>query len=77
MYFGVVTIQMLGGAGASRGKTRRSPSTETTILRMATKEDGKERGRESGKNPFPMSRVQKILKADTVKHLARRAKESG
>jgi hypothetical protein len=44
---------------------------------MATKEDGKERGRESGKNPFPMSRVQKILKADTVKHLARRAKESG
>jgi len=32
---------------------------------MSTKEDGKERTREPGKNPFPVSRVQKILKADT------------
>jgi len=37
---------------------------------MTTKEDGKEAARELGKNPFPVSRVQKILKADTVKHLA-------
>jgi len=52
-----------------RGKKRRSPSTETTTVRMTTKEDGKEATREPGSNPFPVSRVQKILKADTVKHL--------
>jgi len=32
---------------------------------MSTKEDGREGTREPGKNPFPVSRVQKILKADT------------
>jgi len=32
---------------------------------MTTKEDGKESTRQLGKNPFPLSRVQKILKADT------------
>jgi len=32
---------------------------------MTTKEDGKEATRDLGKNPFPVSRVQKILKADT------------
>jgi hypothetical protein len=37
---------------------------------MTTKEGEKETTREPGKNPFPVSRVQKILKADTVKHLA-------
>ena len=54
---------------SSRGTTRRSLSTETITVRMTTKEDGKEGARETGKNPFPVSRVQKILKADTVKHL--------
>ena len=53
-----------------RGKKRRSPSAVTTTVRMSVKEDGKEATREPGKNPFPVSRVQKILKADTVKHLA-------
>jgi len=69
IYFRVVTIQTLG-----RGKTRRSPSTETTTVRMTTKENGKEGTREPGKNPFPVSRVQKILKADTVKHLTEESK---
>lgn len=31
---------------------------------MATRKDGKEATREAGRNPFPVSRVQKILKAD-------------
>ena len=53
---------------------RRSPSTEKTTIRMTTKEDEKETTREPGKNPFPVSRVQKILKADTVKHLAGRTR---
>lgn len=42
---------------------------DTTTIRMSTRGDEKETTREPGRNPFPVSRVQKILKADTVKHL--------
>jgi len=37
----------------------------TTTIRMTTRGDEKETTREAGRNPFPVSRVQKILKADT------------
>jgi hypothetical protein len=49
----------------------RSPSLNDTItMRMTPREDEKETTRELGKNPFPVSRVQKILKADIVKRLS-------
>jgi hypothetical protein len=53
------------------GWSKEAPITtdDTTTIRMTTKGDEKETTREPGKNPFPVSRVQKILKADTVKHL--------
>lgn len=38
---------------------------DATNVQMATKEDGAGTKREPGRNPFPVSRVQKILKADT------------
>lgn len=61
----------------SHGKKRRSSSTETATAHMTTKEDEKEGTREPGRNPFPVSRVQRILKADTVKRLTGRVKQSG
>lgn len=42
---------------------------DTTTIPMTTRGDEKETTREPGRNPFPVSRVQKILKADTVKRL--------
>ena len=62
---GVVTTQMFGGVERSADHS----STGTTTDRMTTKEDEGET-REPGKNPFPVSRIQKILKADTVRYLA-------
>lgn len=43
---------------------------DTITIRMTPREDEKETTRDLGKNPFPVSRVQKILKADIVKHLS-------
>jgi hypothetical protein len=52
--------------------TKEAPITidDTITIRMTSREDEKETTRELGKNPFPVSRVQKILKADIVKRLS-------
>lgn len=56
----------------SREVGREVPITlnDTTTAQMTTEGDERETRREPGKNPFPVSRVQKILKVDTVRLLS-------